>query len=313
MFKNLHVKIFALLLAVLFWIIVASLENNFYQMPQDVQIRVFNQAPELALSSKLETVKLTVRSQDVALLRRLLPDDFEAYVDLRNVGAGDRVLPVSVTSKNPQVNVVRVDPSEVKVALEPMRQKYVALALAVSGKPAVGFKVGSVKLSADSVIVKGASSALAKIASAKAEVVLNGAEKEDVVKAVKVKIYGRAGAEIEELQIESTDIAASVAIVAEEGSKQVEIKAKLTGTLANGTVKTIEVLPAMVFISGSSEALAAIETVETEPIELAGASESFSKKAKLLLPAGVRLQEGQPQEAEVKVVIEKMPVPAVEE
>lgn len=311
MFKNLHVKIFALLLAVLFWIIVASLENNFYQMPQDVQIRVFNQAPELALSSKLETVKLTVRSQDIALLRRLLPGDFEAYVDLRNVGAGDSVLPVFVTSKNPQVNVVRVDPSEVKVAFEPMRQKYVALAFAVSGKPAVGFKIGSVKLSADSVIVKGASSALAKIASAKAEVVLNGAEKEDVVKAVKVKIYGRAGAEIEELQIESTDIAASVAIVAEEGSKQVEIKAKLTGTLANGTVKTIAVLPAMVFISGSSEALAAIETVETESIELAGASESFTKKAKFLLPAGVRLQEGQPQEAEVKVVIEKMPVPEV--
>ena len=64
MFKHLHIKIFSLLLAIVFWIFVVSLENNFVELPNAVPVEVFNLAPDLAIATKLGEVRLTVRSSD---------------------------------------------------------------------------------------------------------------------------------------------------------------------------------------------------------------------------------------------------------
>ena len=139
MLRNIPLKILSLVLAVIFWFFVLSLENNFYKVPFEIPVQVFNISSELALSSPLPNVSITVSSQDSGALRKLSVEDFEAYVDVRAAGAGSHLLTVLVTSKNPQISVMRVDPDEMEIALEPVREKLVAVVLEIEGEPAAGF------------------------------------------------------------------------------------------------------------------------------------------------------------------------------
>lgn len=305
MFKNLPLKFIALILAAIFWIFVVSLENTFYKLPADVPIQVFNQAANLALASPLQTVRLTVRTADSLILRNLSPNDFEAYVDLRNAGAGRGRVPVSVTSKNQQVNVVRIEPSEIELELEPVREKIVSLAPRVRGKLKSGFQIESVKLLRETVTVSGAESLLKKITKGEAEVEVSGEERENFVKKGSVKIFGEEGILLEGLRIEPETVDVIFTVVEAESSKQIGVKAKITGSVANGTVKKIEVHPAVISVTGSPEALASLNVLETEEIKLENLPASGEKKVRVVLPDGVKLGEGEKSEVRVKVEIEK--------
>ncbi len=305
MLKHLHLKILSLVLAMVFWIFVVSLENAFFQLPDEISIQVFNLAPELALAKKLPSVRLTVRASDPVALRRLSPSDFEAYIDLRNIAAGERTVPVLVTSKNSQVSVVKTEPSELQLVIEPVRQKLVQVLAEVKGQPAKGFRVDAVKLSSETVTVKGAASVLSKISSAKAFITLDGTETENSTKKAVVKIYDAGGIALDEVQIQETDFSVNLSIVEVSNSKQVGVKAKITGAIVNGVVKRIEVAPAVLSVKGTKEVLGQLEVIETEPIDLNNASASFEKKTRVVLPSGVTLEEGEKGEVVVKVEIEK--------
>ncbi len=313
MFKNIHLKIFALVLATIFWIFVVSLGNTFFQFPGEVPIQVFNQASDLALASALGDVKLTLRGQDPVALRKLSPSDFEAYIDLRNSGAGTHRITISVTSKNPQVSVVRVEPAETEIILEPLRTKIFPIMARVLGMPAKGYKTGLVKLSQENVSVSGAERVLKKLATIKAMITLQGTEEGTTTKTVQLEIFDRNERPLEGLQIEKNDIEALIEVVqvavvedpALAGLKEVAITPKFVGALGNGVVKKVETTPSMVMITGPREVLDKLTIVETEAIDLKDITVDFEKTVKIILPAGVSLAIGQALEVKVTVVLQQ--------
>lgn len=308
MMKNLHLKIAALLLATIFWMVIVSLENTFYQFPGEVPIQVFNQAQNLALASKLGTVHLAIRAQDPVLVHTLSTKDFEAYVDLRNVGEGVRRVPVLVTSKNPQVSVLRIDPSELDITLEPVREKLLALKLVVSGEPAKGFRLESSKLSQNTVTVSGAESWLKNIGEVRALVALTGTENEHETKDAVIKIYDRLGVEISGLKIKDQNVSVDLNIIETSSTKDVGVHANFVGAIANGSIKKIEVEPGVMSVAGSRDALEKVEVIETEPIELKdvpASAQSYEKTVKVLLQQGVSVVAGGKAEVKVKLEIER--------
>lgn len=305
MFKNLHLKITALVLAMIFWIFVVSLENTFFQFPSGVDVQVFNLAEGLALASKPGQVTLALRAQDQVNPKTLSVSDFEAYVDLRSVGAGKRRVLVSVTSKNPLISVVRVVPSEIEVEIEPVRERIVNIVPEIVGEPAGGFGVESVKLSQNSVGVSGAESLLQKITTAKARVMLDGNERVNSSKAVEVKAYDRNGIVLEGLEIKQNDIEAFVSISQSESAKQIGVKAHLVGSITDGIVKKIEVDPGVVSVTGLRDVLESTVAIETEAVDLKDFEIASEKKVKLVLPQGLQLAKGQSAEVTMKVTIEK--------
>lgn len=306
MFKNLHLKITALVLAMIFWIFVVSLENTFFQFPSGIDVQAFNLAEGLALASKPGQVALALRAQDQVNPKTLSAGDFEAYIDLRNVGAGKRKVPVSVTSKNPQISVVRIVPSEIEVEIEPVRERIVNILPEVVGEPANGFVVESIKLSQNSVKISGAESLLQKISTAKARAALDGNEKANSSKTVEIKAYDRNGIALEGLEIKQSGIEAFVSISQSEGAKQIGVKARLVGAVENGVVKKVEVDPGVVSVTGLRDALESTMAIETEAVDLKEFEIAPEKKVKLVLPQGLQLAKGQSAEVTVKVTIEKV-------
>lgn len=316
MFRNLHLKFIALILAILFWVFVVSLENTFFQFPQEVNIKVFNQSQDLALASQLGTVKLTLRAEDANILRALSKNDFEAYVDLKDVGAGKAFVPVSVTSKNPQVSVVRTEPAKIEIELEPVREKNVTLLYEVSGKPADGFEVeesnivekGSAVPKYKTTII-GAQSVIAKVRSVVAKVSLKGTEKADVKKNIEeITVVDDDGNYLEGVEIKQKNLQVAFTIRETENPKKVGINPIFPSRLHLLIGKT-EVEPAAVLIVAEKEVLSKIEVIETEEISFPEdvAAGIIEKKAKLVLPEGVKLAQGQSEEVSVKVEVIKSP------
>lgn len=304
MLKNLHIKFLALLLATFFWIFVVSLQNAFFQIAEPVPVQVFNQSQELALASGLGTVKLTVRADDTAFVTKLSAKDFEAYVDLRNVGAGTHTLPISVTSKNADISVVRIEPDEIKVDLQPVRQKIVNLQLEVIGEVAKGFRLESAELEHKTVTVSGAQELLKTLGSAKVEIRLSGSENANFSREGSVKIFDKNGNVLESVIPQQKEVNVNFVIVEAESVKQLGVRARVIGSMHGAAVKSIEVEPAVLFVVGEREILNALEFIETEEIDLNGADKSFVSQAKIVLPEGVRLEEGQGSEVEVRVEVE---------
>lgn len=305
MFKNLHIKFIALVLAIIFWIFIVSLENTFYNFPSEVPIQVFNQAEGLALTANLGSVKLTLRTQDSQVLRGLSVSDFEAYIDLRNIGSGMRRMPIAVTSKNPQVSVIRTVPSDVEIELQPIKEKLISVTAEVKGSPALGFGMESVKLSKDKITVSGAESILKNIASAEAEVNLQGNEKDKKVLPVTIVVYDKNGIPLEGLKVKDSDLSAVVSVIEIESSKQVGVKPVAIGSVLNGTVKNIEAVPSVVSITGSRLAILNIQMLLTENIDLKDLPEGGERSVKLILPEGVSLAKDEPANVTVKIEIEK--------
>ncbi|MBI4994160.1 hypothetical protein HZC21_00740 [Candidatus Peregrinibacteria bacterium] len=305
MLKNLHFKILALVFAAIFWAFVVSMENTFFKLTETVPIKVFNQSEDLALTSDLGNVELILRADDSVVTKTLSASDFEAYVDLKNAGAGNFKTSVFVTSKNPRVSVLKIEPAEVEIELESVEEKTIAVSSAVKGEPANGFELKSAKLSVQAITVSAASSVLKKIGQAKAEIKLRGTEEEDFEAEANVKVYDREGNILEGVFVKTEDVKIAVKIIETESVKQVGIKANLVGEAENMTVKKVEVNPAVVLVQGQKEVLGKIEIIETEKIDLKGAQASFEKKVKIVLPTGVSLAEGEKAEVSVKVSVEK--------
>lgn len=306
MFKNFHIKIFAVCAAIVFWLFAVSIENSFYRFPGEISIQVFNQAQELALASQLGTVKLTIRAQDPNLFKTLSANDFEAYIDLRNIGVGVRRVPVSVSSRNPAVSVLSAAPSEIEITLEPVREKTITLISEVVGNPADGFRVQEIRLSKSQITVSGADSLLRRISQAKAQISLDGRERQNIAREATVILYDRAGSVLEGVNVDDRNIEASVVIAEVETSRQIGIKPKITGSVSNGAVKKIEVEPAVISVVGLRDALENLDYIETESVDLKDATETiFEKTVKVVLPVGISLASGENNEVKIKVEIER--------
>lgn len=305
MFKNFGVKIFSVALAAMFWVLVVSLENAFSKLPEPVEVQVFNLAEGLALQDKPVSVEFVVRAQDPGLLRSLAPGDFEAYVDLSNVGAGTHRVPVAVTSRVAQVTVVRAEPSEVSLTLEPVREKLVPLKLVLEGSPLPGFRLESSKLSRENVRISGAESKLKKITQARARLTLNGTERESASAVPEVVLLDSRGAPVSGIKILDTDMSVSLVIAQAEATKLVGVRPSLTGTIVDGVISHIEVSPSVLLITGKTEVIDAVTELATEPVDLVGISADFEKKTTVVLPLGVSLAAGEPREITVKATITK--------
>lgn len=305
MFRNLPLKIFSLFLAALFWFFIISLESRFVQVPGEVAIQAFNLAPNTALSSKLGTAKIGVRVEDTLRAANLKPGDFEAYVDLSVTGVGRSMVRVSVSSKNPSVSVVRIEPREVEVFIEPLREKLVRISGRVTGAPASGYAVESVTLAPSAVSVLGADAQLKRIARAEAVGALDGTEAASFsTTRLAVAFYDTVGRTVEAVQMKETELTAQINLKATRVTKQVGVRAILNGSPQTGFVKAVEVIPALVSITGSQEKLSAISALETETIDLSKESASFEKVVRLALSDGITVSDGAPT-VTIKVTIEK--------
>ena len=298
---NWELKVLAVFAAVIFWVLVIGTENTFYIFPDEVQIKAFNISDNLVVAGDLGKVKLTLKMSNREVVKTLVADDFNAYVDLQGLSEGELEIPVLVSSKKPEVSVLKVEPSKVSVNIENRSEKEVPLDYIVKGDPKEGFLVKEVKIDKENTVIKGSQDILNDITTATVIIELNGEDK-DIKKIYPVKVLDKDGNEISTIIVDSKEAEADIKISAVTGQKIVGVKPNITGTPSEKVwIKSINVNPSVVMLNGASDVLKNIEFAQTKDIDVQNLAENGTYYVNITgLPEGVSV-DGNP---DVSVTIE---------
>lgn len=297
--KNWELKILALLAAVVLWFFVVGIENDSHLFQEEVEIQAINVPQGMSIVNELGKAKIRIRA-DQSLIKNLTANDFDLSVDLKKAAEGEQTLPVTATSRNNEVTVLKVDPSTVRVVLESVIEKDVKLKAVVSGNPAKGYGVQEVQVTPLTVKVSGGKTMLAGLTSINAEVKLNGSETANFKQNVILKLpdtvsaSGTATLSPEQATVEVT-------IKEETQQKTLPVKPDLQGSVDLVTMsQKVVVAPEQVTVRGKPEALEQLTEIKTEPVSLEKLKDG-PVKARLILPAGISLPESQPNAATISL------------
>ncbi|MCR5773758.1 MAG: hypothetical protein K6G42_01615, partial [Lachnospiraceae bacterium] len=148
--NNVGLKILALILAVMIWLVVVSIDNpvkdqNFTQVPVTVlNGDIFESTGQsYTLSDTSSTVTVTARAER-SVLSQLSRDDFSATIDMTNYSNGR--VPITVKANRLSDKIISLNPRTpyAIVDVEELGTKQFSIDYEITGEPAEGYSTGDV-------------------------------------------------------------------------------------------------------------------------------------------------------------------------
>jgi len=190
-FSNLSLKIISVLLAVFMWIYVTYRGQSEIAFDAPIGFKNLPKGLEM-LKTSAKTATLNLRGQEM-LLKSLKPMDLGVVVDLSSAERGESTyyLDKNAVSVPGTVDILRVDPTSVRVTLDESQVKTFPVRVSVVGTPEKGFRIVSVNVNPSSVTVEGARSELARIAVLRTETIDVAGLDSDIRETARLNINGR--------------------------------------------------------------------------------------------------------------------------
>ncbi len=299
LFENWPLKLISLTIAIIIWLVLASSETKIDTFPGEVSISPVNVPAGLFSTYDQKTVRIKVQAKR-AVWEQLSADSFTAELDFNGLDQGTHEVPVKVSSVVQDVDVIEKTPEKITVRLDPIVEKKVPITVKLEGEVGSGYETREPKPKEEQVAVRGPAGSVETLSQAVAVVKLNG-ETEDIVRSVPLTAIKADGSDDKNLTFIPSEVEVMVPVTKAGEVKVVGIKPQISGKTAAGFfVSSVSVEPVTASISGSSEVLKKIKTIDTQAVSVEGQSRSFSKEASLSLPQGVSLQS----EAKVTVSVE---------
>ncbi len=286
--------ILALILAVIVWVVAVQRENPVVTIIiSGVPVSIQNHPPDLDFAEQQPglptTVDVRVRGPQ-GTLNTLTPSDFTAIIDLANAQPGAQDIPIQVNTNVANVKVLNVYPEEVVVQLVRKVAKKTRVVANLIGNPPFGFIASSPIITPTQVIVKGPEPKVEKVVRAEIAVRLTDA-REDVKITDYVTLRDENGLVVSGLDVEPPTVSVLVPIEQRQGFAEKTILPKIKGQPApNYRITGITVEPTTVTLFGDPATLNEMPPfVETEPVDISGATEDIEERAFLILPSSVAM------------------------
>lgn len=297
---NLFLKVIALIVAFLIWLLVTNTNNPVKtQLFTNVPINVVNQDSIADIGKVVEmegsgTVTLKVKEKR-SILERLsrTGTDFYVEADMENINQMNTV-PLTVTCNNPLItwDEIEISPSSMKVTLENKVEQAFVVSVSTSGTVINGYEVGSTEiLQGKNIYVAGPESVMKIINQVVAPVNVTGMNS-DMTLASTLKVIDKNGSELSDSQMSNLEFKDNNGAVITDGVVQVRvdmwrvktdipIEVKTAGTPKFGyQVVGIKTVPVSISLAGTEEALEKLGDKFTlvNEISVAGASQSITQE-----------------------------------
>ncbi len=290
-FYQIHVKLLALAAAVVLWFVVITVENTVYKFPDRVELKTENLNKNVSLESALPDVELFLRV-DKEDLKKITKNDLDVYLDLTDVEAGERTVPVVAVSKSPLAQVLKTEPGEVRIKISPVIEKEVDVSIVVEGKPHDGYKVEKTEMLTEKVTISGAQSVLNRVENIEATIILDGTQTENLRQSVQLSTPAALQISPQLVTYNPSEIAVEVYIVSELEEKDVTLEPNFKSENdRNLHGSKISITPASVKVTGSGDVLKDLTSLQTLPLEMTILIRSRKVETALSLPEGVELAD----------------------
>lgn len=284
--------ILAVVLAVLVWVIaIQETDPTLTEVfPQPIPIVLLGQPPDtIVYNQSAETAQVTLRAPR-SVWNSLALDQISATLNLTHQPYGALTIPLDVRVTDEIVQVIRIEPSHVRLYLEPTRSRQVPISLTIFGEPALGYTIRSWTAAPAEVAVFGPASRVEQVTEVRASLNVQD-RRQSVEQTVKLVTRDAKGAPVEGLTLTPETAQARVNIEQLGGFRDLAVRVVITGQQASGyRIGNIRVSPPIVAVFGSSQAIESLPGyVETVPINVANAQASVTERVPLNLPGGISL------------------------
>jgi YbbR domain-containing protein len=310
------------------WMYVTFTENPDQTASfEDVTVRIQGKTPGLLLVDErglpLDSETLPTRLDQVVLqadaqaLSGLTRSDIDVYIDLTGLGPGDYSRPVLTQSRRSDLRLrfLETNPDYMSVRLEALITATVPLSLSVQGLVPFVYERGEPQLTGtstglDTVQVSGPAGLVQQVEEVRAIANVSGLTA-SFEASLPLTAIDDAGQQVQGVQVTPSEISVEVPIRPSVGLKSVAITAPpVVGTPAPGfQVTAIRVSPPFVNVTGSSEALADVRSITTQPIDITDANASLTRELALQVPEGIALLQDSLRRVLVTVEIEAIDRP----
>ena len=264
-FRNLGLKVAALVLGVLVWLTVSGpqVERDIDRVPV-----IYRNVPApLQITDQTEAVDVHVRGVDSVVSRLQGGSDVRVEVDLAGQAAGTLVLPLRVEQVMAPmgVEVQRVDPGTVTLTLEKSGVIDLPVRPTIEGEPAAGYVVGDVMIDPASVAVIGPARRLQATSFAVTERVLIDGAASSVTQMVS------AGVLDAELRLREPRLVRVTVRIEPAGERVLTDVRIAPRNLRPGLRFTADPERVVVHVRGSSPALARLDAISVDAfVDVAG-------------------------------------------
>ncbi len=311
-------------LAFALWIFVSFTQNPdqrsaFEGVPVDIE----GLTPGLLIVDKeglpranLPNVTISAEG-DETTIQTVRQSDLRAFVDLGGLAAGEHSNVPVIVERN-RSGLARLtltsDPAFLSFRLEQEITRTVPLTVEVTGSVPFSFEKGKPRLTqagqpVDSVLVRGPQSRVDRVSVARVIADIDRLTG-NYSSSRPVELLSQDGQDVAGVTAEPASINVLVPIASSAGIKRVPVVPRLVGAPASGQiVSTVSVDPQFVQLTGGSDALNAIESIETFDVDIAGATRAISRTVAMRVPANTSLALGEPAMATVMVQIRSIDRP----
>jgi YbbR domain-containing protein len=297
--ENLGTLALALLLAVVVWAVAVNEENPDEEKTVPAVTVQSENLPEnlILVQQSITQTAVTIRAPR-SVWETLTADQIHVTVNLAGLAPGAYDLSLEARLDVPIGKVTKLEPVSVRMTLESRATRELPVSVEQEGEPARGYEVGPYELSALSAVVSGPASAVDRVSKIVAVVSLDGLKTDwsKEVPLAAVDTSGKLVSGITGLTLEPENVNVKVPITQKQGFRDVAVTVSYSGQVAPGyRITNITVAPPVITVSSSDpgkvDELPGF--VETQPLDLTGASDDIVVRLPLALPEGITV-EGEP-------------------
>jgi YbbR domain-containing protein len=204
--------------------------------------------------------------------------------------SGQHDAPVVVTTLLEDVAIVDVQPDHITVNLEEVITRSIRVRVNVSDEETIptGYQSGLPEVDPQEITIRGPKTTVERVSEAYAEVSVLDA-RDTVTEQVTPALLDTNGDRVRGLEASPERVTVRVVVERREGYRDVAVRAVVQGSPASGYwISNISVEPALVTVSGDKALIGELPGfVDTETIDIEGASNDVIKRVGLDLPEGV--------------------------
>ncbi len=293
--RNLGLLILALVLSGIVWVsaVTSADPNEECSNPSSLPLDV-NGVPDRYILEGEVPSQVTIRlwaPRSVCQQMAADPNSVQAAIDLSGLQAGDHSVDVAYTISGQYVpvRILETNPTTVSLTLEEFASRTLPLAPDITGEPAPGYTLGLPILNESRVVISGTRTLVDRVDKAIVSLDVTDATGE-INTSRPVQLLDASGALVTGLEISPATVIIRQIIERPGTFREVIVRVIYQGAPAEGyRLTSITPTPQIVTIFSSDSNLVREMPgfVETEVIDLTGATDDIEQRLRLILPEGV--------------------------
>ncbi|MBI3521950.1 MAG: hypothetical protein HY071_02470 [Chloroflexi bacterium] len=303
--NDLPLKAIAVVLTAIVWVVVAETAPKDVTQPFGGRVPI--ERPEIPAGyvqrGTLGDVAVKIRGP-LGIVSSIGVQDLHATIDPTTIDltrAGTQEVAVRVVSGDERVKVVEVAPAVVGLRVERVISRSLAVQARFANEPPSGFQPATPVFAPIEVKVSGPETSVAAVTAVFATVRFGDAGV-DVLQSAQAQAVDASGAPVPDVTVEPAAVQANVPVLSTATTRTVPVLWALRGSVAPGFwVSRVDANPIAVTVRGPRSSIAALERIETTPIDVTGLASDRTVRVALTLPEGVTLVQA--TDASVTVVV----------